>query len=82
MFVLAVILSILVGIGFAYYIVAKQVCNSNNYGDYVGKIDDFAQGTWDIVERRDYKTKKKNWTNDKILVENQLRMLRGNLNET
>ncbi|MBE5880758.1 MAG: hypothetical protein E7289_00385 [Lachnospiraceae bacterium] len=77
MFVLAVILSVLVGIGFAYYIVAKQVYNSNNYGDYVGGIGDFARGTWDIVERCDYKTKKRNWTNDKILVDNQMRILRG-----
>ena len=78
MLVLAVILGILAGIGFAYYIVAKQVYNSNNYGDSMGEINDFSQGTWDIVERRDYKTKKKNWVNDRILIENQSRILRGN----
>ncbi len=82
MLVVAIILSVLVGIGFAYYIVAKQVCESNNYGDYMGEISDFAQGTWCVVDRRDYKQKKKNWTSDKLLVESQIHMLRENPYET
>ena len=68
----------LAGIGFAYYIVAKQVCKSNNYGDYVGEIEDFAQGTWNLVDQRNYKTKKKNWTNDRFIYEKQAQVLRGN----
>lgn len=79
MLILAIILGVLAAMGFAYYIVAKQVCDSNNYGDYMGDIKDFAQGTWDVVERRDYKTKKKNWTNDRLLVESQVRMLGSNI---
>lgn len=82
MLVVAIILSIVVGVCFAYGIMANQVCNSNNYGDSVGDVIDFAQGTWDIVERRDYKTKKKNWTSDKLIAESQARMLRGNAYET
>lgn len=69
MWVLAIILGVLVGSWFAYSIVASQVCESNNYGDYVGEVRDFAQGTWDIVESRNYSTKKKNWLNDKFFVE-------------
>lgn len=69
MWVVAIILAIVVGVGFAYGIVAGQVCASNNYGDYVGEVKDFAQGTWDVVERKDYKTQKKNWLNDKFFAE-------------
>ncbi len=69
MWVLAIILGVLVGIWFAYYIVAKQVCESNNYGDYIGEVRDFAQGTWNMVESRNYSTKRKNWQNDKLFME-------------
>lgn len=69
MWVLAIILGVLVGIWFAYAIVASQVCESNNYGDYVGDVKDFAHGTWDIVESKNYSTKRKNWQNDKFFME-------------
>lgn len=69
MWILAIILGVLVGLGFAYYIMATQVCESNNYGDYVGDVKDFAQGTWDIVESRNYCMKKKDWQNDKFFME-------------
>ncbi len=69
MWVVAIILGALVGIWFAYYIVAKQVCESNNYGDYVGEVRDFAQGTWDLVECKNYSTRKKEWQNDKFFME-------------
>ena len=82
MLVFAIILSVIVGVCFAYGIMAKQVCQSNNYGDSIGEIMDFAQGTWDVVDRRDYKTKRKNWVNDKLLMENQARILRSNTYET
>ncbi len=69
MWVVAIILAIVVGVGFAYGIVASQVCKSNNYGDYVGSVTDFAQGTWDVVETKNYKSNKKSWLNDKFFVE-------------
>ena len=68
MLIVAIVLAVVVGIGFAYGIVAKQVCDSNNYGDYVGEVKDFAQGTWDVVGRKDYKSKKQ-WTQDKAFME-------------
>lgn len=68
MLVLAIILSVVVGVCFAYGIMAGQVCKSNNYGDSMGELYDFAQGTWNVEVSRDYKTKKKNWTNDKLLA--------------
>lgn len=74
MWALAIILGVLVGVWFAYYIVAKQVCESNNYGDYMGGVRDFAQGTWDIVESRNYSTKKKSWQNDKFFMERMTSM--------
>nr|MBQ8253769.1 hypothetical protein [Lachnospiraceae bacterium] len=77
MLVVAIILSVIVGVCFAYGIMASQVCKSNNYGDSMGEIADFAQGTWNVVEQRNYKTKKKNWTNDKLMMESQARILRG-----
>ena len=69
MWVVAIILAIVVGVGFAYGIVAGQVCKSNNYGDYVGSVTDFAQGTWDVVETKNYKSNKKSWLNDKFFME-------------
>lgn len=78
MLVLAIILSVIVGVCFAYGIMAKQVCKSNNYGDSMGEIRDFAQGTWNVVEQRNYSTKKKKWIGDKLLYEAQDRALRGN----
>lgn len=74
MWILAIILGVLVGIWFAYAIVASQVCESNNYGDYAGEVKDFAQGTWNIVESRNYSTKKKDWQSDKFFRE---RMISG-----
>lgn len=73
-----IILSLIVAFCFAYGIVAGQIYKSNNYGDSVGGVNDFARGTWDVVERRDYKTKKKNWNSDKLFMESQARILRGN----
>lgn len=69
MFILALILALAAAYCFAYCIVAKQIYKSNNYGDSMGEVNDFARGTWDVVSRRDYKTKKKNWLNDKFLVD-------------
>ena len=69
MLVVAIILAIVVGIGFAYGLVAGQVFASNNYGDSVGEVQDFARGTWNIVESRNYNTQKKEWLNDKFFME-------------
>lgn len=68
MFILALILALVAAACFAYCIVAKQVYKSNNYGDSMGEVKDFSRGTWYLVSSRDYKTKKKNWLNDKFLV--------------
>lgn len=78
MLVFAIILAIVVGVGFAYGIVAGQVFASNNYGDSMGSVQDFAQGTWNIVESKNYSTKRKNWQNDKFFVERQVQMYKGN----
>lgn len=69
MWVLAIIIGVLVALGFAYYIVANQVCDSNNYGDYIGEVRDFAQGTWDMVETRNYSTRRKDWMKEKAFRE-------------
>lgn len=69
MWILAIILGVLVGIWFAYAIVASQVCESNNYGDYAGEVKDFAQGTWDMVETRNYSTRRKDWMKEKTFRE-------------
>ena len=76
--IIVIILSIVTGVGFAYYIVATWVCASNNYGDSMGEVSDFSRGTWDLVEQRNYRPKKREWTGDKLLYETEVRALRGN----
>ncbi len=71
MLIVAIILSIIVGIGVAYYIVAKQVSKSNNYGDSVGELRNFDNGSWRLMGRRDYGTKQKEWSIDKNIRINQ-----------
>lgn len=78
MFVLVLILSLIVAFCFAYGIVAGQIYKSNNYGDSMGDVNDFARGTWYVVARTDYKTKKKNWQNDKFFMERMAQVYRGN----
>ncbi len=77
MFVIALVLAVVAAYFFAYGIVAGQIYKSNNYGDSKGEVTDFSRGTWNIVSSMNYRTKKKNWLNDKFLMENVARINRG-----
>ena len=76
MLVLALILALVAAYFFAYGIVAGQIYKSNNYGDSKGEVADFSRGTWNIISQMNYKTKKKNYLNDRFIMENQMKMYR------
>ena len=77
MFVIALVLAVVAAYFFAYAIVAGQIYKSNNYGDSKGEVVDFSRGTWNLVSSTNYRTKKKNWLNDKFLVERTEQITRG-----
>jgi hypothetical protein len=77
MFVVALVLAVVAAYFFAYGIVAGQIYKSNNYGDSKGEVTDFSRGTWNLVSSTNYRTKKKNWLNDKFLVERTEQITRG-----
>lgn len=78
MLVLALVLALVAAYFFAYGIVAGQIYKSNNYGDSKGEVTDFSRGTWNIMSQMNYRTKRKNYLNDKFFMENQMKMYRGN----
>ncbi len=78
MVVLALILALVTAYFFAYGIVAGQIYKSNNYGDSTGEVTDFSRGTWNMISQNNYRTKKKNWLNDKFFMERQAQIYRGN----
>lgn len=71
MVVLALVLALVAAYFFAYAIVAGQIYKSNNYGDSMGEVTDFSRGTWNVISQNNYRTKKKNWVNDKCFMERQ-----------
>ncbi len=75
--VLALVLALVAAYLFAYAIVAGQIYKSNNYGDSMGEVTDFARGTWNVVAQTNYRTKKKNWVNDKYFMERQKHIYGG-----
>lgn len=77
MLVLALILALVAAYFFAYGIVAGQIYKSNNYGDSKGEVVDFSRGTWNIISQTNYRTKEKNYLNDRLIMENQIKMYRG-----
>ncbi len=71
MIVRIIILSLIGSFCLAVGIVSMQMRKSNNYGDSMGSVNEFAQGTWNLMDRTDYKTKKRKWQEDWEYLEEQ-----------
>lgn len=71
--IIKIALAIVIGYCCSYFIMAKRLYASNDYGDTSGKVQDFDCGTWELEEKNYYGPyASEDWEHDMTKAKNSL----------